>query len=707
MSSTSSTEHAEGTASSSRFDRDLSFYTSLTYVLEPKEKSSALSTDALQQVVLKLDPKADLGAFTIRKVHPSSPEEERIRRHVTKWLASTASASNEESAAVGTSGDPPTSTTLDESEQHPSTQQDQSFPDNKSDVDEAGPSTPKEASAQEDTRTYGRRVVGRRAAPRQSTTALSRSSASRAPPVSFPSRVTDPTRCLRSVVLGKRAATSAALSDQDPSFNFDGLDSHEIHAAERPRKRVRFDLGFNTYKYFEEGDEPRLIPGRSNASGGAQLAPTINKLPPACLQRILIYGIPHPTSNSAKSYRSALHGLMSVCSKWKRIAESTPPLWSHLSNTNPPAMLDACIQRSTSIAITVHFDGAAEFPSIVQSALERFVDKVAPLRLRWKSVRFNDVPPTWSSYLAVARAFNGPAPALVSANVTTIYGNTMPFVHSLRFFGGDAQALRHVTLTGIVPELSDVPIFANIVSLRIIRPMGISPAYVLRMLARNNKLRSLELVEVRPSYARLFQNVETLELPELLHFKLHLLNENTVEMGQLFTRLRAPKCCRLDLAIDIDHLKNLRLEFNMFEFDMEAFLVDLGSWMSNWMALNRASSVEAWVDPTPGGESSKPSFCWQYGGAFNGSYRSRSADVRLEVENRRTKQIVSRWAEDVKLHAELVEAGVRRGVGLAHMESFRSYRKRLIKDREGENPEDGIQPHEFMGIWDLRNQANR
>ncbi|KAG9022858.1 hypothetical protein FS837_006114, partial [Tulasnella sp. UAMH 9824] len=565
MSSTSSAEHAPGTTSSSQFDRDVSFYASLTFVLEPKDKSNIPSTDALQHVVSKLDPharttkdtrsrnywlhaitkhkfeklsklalkKADLGAFTLREVHPNSPEDERVRRHIAKWLVSIASGSDEGSS---TARDSPTSTTVD-----------RSLPITKPDPDEPGPSIPKVTPALEDAHPEGingRSLARRRASPRQITPTVLHSSTSDEPSVPGPSRV----------VLGKRAATSAGFSNRNDALvlESDSQDFPQNHAVERPQKRVRIDLRFNTYKYFEEWDEPESMPGTGNASGEARFAPTVNELPPACLQRILVDSIPDPTSNSAKTYRSALYGLMLVCSKWKNAVESAPSLWSIISNANPPGMVDACIQRSSGVTITVKFDGSMEYPNRVQSTLERFVDKVAPHRLRWSSVSFSNVPPTWKSYLAVARAFNGRAPALVSAKVTTIYGTTMPFVHSLRLFEGKGQAIRQITLTGVVPDLSDVPIFANIESLRVIQPMGICPAYLLRILARNNKLRSLELVEVRPSYARLFQNIETLELPELLYFKLHLLKEDTIEMAQLFTRLRAPKCRRLDLAIDMD-----------------------------------------------------------------------------------------------------------------------------------------------------------
>ncbi|KAG9041174.1 hypothetical protein FS837_012645, partial [Tulasnella sp. UAMH 9824] len=314
MSHPASTEPAEGTTSPSDFDRDVVFYTSLTFVLESKAKSSAPTADAVKYAVSKLDPearttkdtrsknywvhastkrklenfqkliheKASLGAFAIREVHAGSPEEERVRRHIVKWLASTASASNEEAS---TARDSPTGTTVDRLRKNSSIDRslrDQSLPATKPDVDEAGPSILKGTLAPEDARPEGmkrRRLPRRRASPRENTPTLSHSSASDKPSVPGPSRV----------ALGKRATTSRAFSSQnkDVLSGSNGPDSPEIQAVERPRKRVRIDLRFNTYKYFEEWDEPESIPGTGNASGETRFAPTINALPPACLQRIL------------------------------------------------------------------------------------------------------------------------------------------------------------------------------------------------------------------------------------------------------------------------------------------------------------------------------------------------------------------------------------------------------------------------------------
>lgn len=55
MSDTSNTVPAEGTTSPTGFDRDLLFYTSATFVLEPDNTSSTTSADAVKRVALKLD----------------------------------------------------------------------------------------------------------------------------------------------------------------------------------------------------------------------------------------------------------------------------------------------------------------------------------------------------------------------------------------------------------------------------------------------------------------------------------------------------------------------------------------------------------------------------------------------------------------------------------------------------------------------------
>ncbi|KAG8944185.1 hypothetical protein FRC04_002141 [Tulasnella sp. 424] len=752
---TETSDHEQASTSSSPPPRDSAFYLGLTFVLEPKDKSTVASEEALQFLLKNLGilgeatttrdsrskniwlqtitaqakkirkfakDKTVIGAFTIREINPNTPEELRIQHHISSWLASdTGGCAPDDGASASSSSQSATAEANRAQRQSKTSRPRRAI---KSEPEEAGPSTSNTsnttpAPGDGGPRNSGKRKASRRiAGVRQGTPAPARASSPDNEHLAGPSRARGKRTAARasspdeehlagpsSRALGKRTAARAfspaveaqAANSREPSPSDDSI-------PERPSKRVKFDLDRNTYKVFGEWKEPEPLP-RDNNDGGAVVIsrPTIQDLPSDCLKAIFVHGTPDPATSSAKQYRLALYDLMSVCLKWKSTAEGTPALWSHLSNANPPGMLDACVKRSSTTTVTVQFDGSMEYPSSVEVALKRFVDRVTPLRSRWTSVRFNDVPPTRGSYSAVATAFGGPAPALTSAEVTTIHGATIPFVHALRFFAGEAPALRRVTLTGVVPHLEDVAIFANVESFHVIRPMGMGPGYLLRMLGRNDKLRHLELVDVRPSYARLFQNIETLELSELVYFKLHLLGENTAEMAQLFTRLRAPKCRRLDLAIDMDNLKNLNLQYNLLDFDMEVFLVGLGTWMSRWIVLNRAWSVDRWVDSARDGASSKPAFRWQYGVAFDGSYRALSADVRLEVESRRTKKIISKWVEDVKLHAELVGEAVREGDGLGNIESFGSYRRRLLEARESENPEDDIQPHDFMGIWDIGN----
>lgn len=111
---------------SSELERDLAFYSGLTFVLEPKRKSAAPSEQSLQSVITKLDQNAtttkdprsknhwlrvtdgiaaakirrllrrnsDFGDFTVREIRPASAEETRIRLYITKWLASATSNLN-------------------------------------------------------------------------------------------------------------------------------------------------------------------------------------------------------------------------------------------------------------------------------------------------------------------------------------------------------------------------------------------------------------------------------------------------------------------------------------------------------------------------------------------------------------------------------------------------------------------------------------
>ncbi|KAG8916820.1 hypothetical protein FRC00_014352, partial [Tulasnella sp. 408] len=373
----------------------------MTPTKDPRSKNywvqASERTQATKIRILLKKRNSDFGDFTVREIHPNSAEEARIRRHITEQLALTT-----------TPGPDP---------------------------NESGSSTRDDGEKQEvdSSRHEGRRQSRRRTARCQATPSQTSPLDEEAAPL--PSRK-------------RKAARAFTDIDEAPAAVVNGSGPPGVPVVERPRKQVKFDLSRNTYKYFEKWDEPGSISSSSNTPGEAQFASAIKKLPPACLQRILVYSVPDPTSNSARKYRSALYGMMLVCSKWKNALESAPSIWSYISNANPPRMVDAWIQRSSGVTITVKFDGSTENPSRVELALGRFVDKVTPHRLRWRSVTFSNVPPTLLSYLAVARAFNGPAPALASAKVTTINETTMPFIYSLRFFEGNAQALRYITLTG-------------------------------------------------------------------------------------------------------------------------------------------------------------------------------------------------------------------------------------------------------------------
>ncbi|KAG8944178.1 hypothetical protein FRC04_002134 [Tulasnella sp. 424] len=266
--------------SSSDLDRDLAFYSGLTFVLEPKRKSAAPSEQSLQSVITKLDQNAtttkdprsknhwlrvtdgiaaaktrrlmrrnsDFGDFTVREIRPGSAEETRIRLYITKWLAS-------------------------------ATSQPPSIPD----LDESQPSTPGDANPPEDdiTQSVGKRRRSRRlAGPHQDIPAPPDTSAPNEPSVAGPSRE-------------KRKATRV-FSERDEALA-DGLGSSsfpELSILERPQKRVKFNLDLSTLKFFEEWDDLERRPSSSHSRGALTTAPTVKDLPSTCLQSIFIHGTP-------------------------------------------------------------------------------------------------------------------------------------------------------------------------------------------------------------------------------------------------------------------------------------------------------------------------------------------------------------------------------------------------------------------------------
>ncbi|KAG9010483.1 hypothetical protein FRB90_007796, partial [Tulasnella sp. 427] len=175
----------------------------------------------------------------------------------------------------------------------------------------------------------------------------------------------------------------------------------------------------------------------------------------------------------------------------------------------------------------------------------------------------------------------------------------------------------------------------------------------------------------------------------------------------IFTRLRAPKCRSLDLAIDMDNLADLNLEFNEWDFSVESFLIHLGTWMSGWIVLGGdvTRSSDRWLEFAHEGATTKAIYRWQYVRSVNGEHRDLFADVSLHVDNRDTKKEMGLWAEDVKIHGELTLAALQRGVHPSRLELFETYRRRVLEQRERDNA--GPDPADFMGIRDTRRLNNR
>ncbi|KAG8980592.1 hypothetical protein FRB90_007612, partial [Tulasnella sp. 427] len=265
----------------------------------------------------------------------------------------------------------------------------------------------------------------------------------------------------------KRAATEAiGVAEVEAETAPAKADDKAIKIPTQQGKRVRLDL-------------PSEDENCSSVVPVAPAGPTIHSLPPK---------------------------FMSVCSDWKTVAEGKPSLWTHFANGSPPGMLDASIVRSSGILVTVQFDGLMEYGSKVEAALNAFVSKVVTRRLDWKSVHFTNLPPTTSSVGTIRHAMNGSTPELISATFTTSYNSVVTSLHEIAF---DAPSLRHLAIGGLIPCLSNTLVYANLETLCLGSPLGLAPAALVRILGRNDKLKRLELDDIRVISAHLFQHPGT------------------------------------------------------------------------------------------------------------------------------------------------------------------------------------------------------
>ncbi|KAG8998364.1 hypothetical protein FRB90_012313 [Tulasnella sp. 427] len=473
-----------------------------------------------------------------------------------------------------------------------------------------------------------------------------------------------------------------------------GSQSPNPPTASKLNRKVRIDIRYNRKRdieardTFHSEDDPTPIP-------------TIKNLSLECLQLIVLQVTPDPLAAPVKRYQKAVYIFVRVCRRWRDAAVKTRSLWSHLANGYTPGMFEACIRRSVGHHITIDFDGVLEYPINVQAAYDRFVNKIIPRRLNWRSVRFTDIPPTWSSALTVDRALNGPKPRLFPVTITTIHSITITRLHPLRF---ETPTLRHLILTGFIPDLTDVSTFSTLQKLCVRHPKGLSSSSLVVLLARNSNILQLELEEVRLLLGHLFRQPNTFGLSKLARFKLHLLENKTAEMAQIFTRLRAPKCKGLDLSIDMDNLNELELTFKNFKDCVESFLVQPGTWLSRWMILDggKMRSGYHWLKSAAEGALNKSIFYWRLQGSPARGIRNLIAEIRLHADHLPTKKLISSWVEDVKLYCE--KEGVRTTllerivlVEDEEGESFRSFRRNALQTRA--HNADAAAP---MDIWDTR-----
>ncbi|KAG8976941.1 hypothetical protein FRB90_009004, partial [Tulasnella sp. 427] len=312
----------------------------------------------------------------------------------------------------------------------------------------------------------------------------------------------------------------------------------------------------------------------------------------------------------------------------------------------------------------VSFDCSETTSSDIYDVMAKGVDTEAPPRHRWLSVEIVDLPPTSDSIKAVNYILKG-ADSLKSVTVKSRLDmppenrdNTVLQIRS--------KNLKVINITGFIPKLQDMKTFGQLETLRLHHPMGFNLTHFDFIMADQKNLRCLELVEVRPLEGRSQRFVRFIpyHLPELRELKIQLLGRETIAMAQIFSRMRAPKCRRLEMSIDLDGLAKLPPALDekaVNRFDVWRFLGVLGTWISDWRLddslQDRSVSKQ---EPAINSQVTSQGFRWHHKSSERSS-RSYSGEVLLLCGDRVKDKVLVPWLEEINLYysQQLLVQGVK------------------------------------------------
>ncbi|KIO18174.1 hypothetical protein M407DRAFT_32144 [Tulasnella calospora MUT 4182] len=258
-------------------------------------------------------------------------------------------------------------------------------------------------------------------------------------------------------------------------------------------------------------------------------------------------------------------------------------LWTHITNGMPLDVVETHLVRSKGEGLKIAFLGSVDRSDAVDEelpAFERFMKKITPHRPRWRSLVIVDFP-TAGGISPLQAVFDLSASSLREIFIGTKNNMPLSIWKPLNFKTG-APNLRILCVHGATPDLGDYAFSRQLERLYIVNPSWINTIHLIGVLAINNTIRDLKLVNIKLALGeeRLKQDIDVFDLPRLESFTLDTL-DTSAEFGQLFTRLKAPNCREYGISVDLDQLGNSKIkskgarttiEWNLLGFGVQQFL---------------------------------------------------------------------------------------------------------------------------------------
>lgn len=290
----------------------------------------------------------------------------------------------------------------------------------------------------------------------------------------------------------------------------------------------------------------------------------------------------HPVPGVCRSYVARLYALRQVSASWRDIIDGTPTLWAIVSSTTPIQIVAACLSRSETCPLLIHYGGYEARKMMTMKERESFLqffDLTNPHRHRW-AVAWLEIVPDFA-----VNFFNAATPLLHTVKLTSIGSRATlqpnPTTPSDTAFGNEIKLLHNVELRG-GPANWGLGHFRGLRSWSMMELLGdgLTTQHILGVLQENPLLEVLKMdelnIRIHPDDTTLLTPIS---LPRLTSIILRGLKGDAVD--HILRRIRTP--------IDMIHRFSIAV-WSWGRLDPIKLLTDvLASWSPAFQRAHRSS----------------------------------------------------------------------------------------------------------------------